>query len=131
MRKSLMLALLLSSPAIAAPSDFAAMDADRDGRVSAREHAAAAAKMFKTMDADGDGKVTAAEMDAASPGGGLSAAEKIKVVDSDRDGVLTAKEHVRASRTMFLRMDKDKDGSLSEAEFDAGHAMLKKKKQKS
>ena len=112
------------------------MDTNRDGRISAREHAAAAARMFRAMDANGDGRVTAAEMTAAQEkitgrkpsAQDLSSAEKIRVVDGDGDGVLTAKEHADASRAMFLTMDRDKDGSLSRAEFDAGHARLTRKK---
>ena len=127
-------AVLAWSVALAALSGFDSMDADRDGKVSEHEHAAGAAKMFQAMDANGDGKVTAAEMDAAqakitgkTPSAqDLSAADKIKVVDTDRDGVLSAKEHAAASRAMFDKMDTDQDGSLSPAEFDAGHAALKK-----
>jgi Ca2+-binding EF-hand superfamily protein len=48
------------------------------------------------------------------------------MVDRNGDGVLTAKEHKRASRAMFRKMDADKDGRLSKAEFEAGHAMLEK-----
>lgn len=44
---------------------IAAIDTDRDGTITAAEHAAGARAMFERMDADRDGKVTAAEMDAA------------------------------------------------------------------
>jgi Ca2+-binding EF-hand superfamily protein len=120
MKRALVL-LLASGSAFAA--GFEAMDSDADGGISEREHAIAAAGMFRAMDADGDGKVTAEEM-PSSPG--MSAADKMKAVDADGDGVLTFKEHVRASRAMFLKMDQDKDDSLSRAEFDAGHAVLAK-----
>jgi len=112
------------------------MDANGDGRVTMREHARAAERMFQMMDANGDGKVTAEEMAAAQetitgrkPGPrDPSAAEKISAVDSEHgDGVLTADEHADAARALFLTMDRNKDGSLSQAEFDAGHAALKKK----
>ena len=127
--------VLAWSVGLAALSGFDAMDADQDGKITPREHATAAERMFKTMDADRDGKVTAAEMDAAhekisgekAGAQDLGAAEKIKFVDRNGDGVLTAKEHKRASRAMFRKMDTDKDGSLSKAEFDAGHAAPQKK----
>ncbi|MEQ1516874.1 MAG: hypothetical protein ABL931_10345, partial [Usitatibacteraceae bacterium] len=38
--------------------EFSKMDANKDGRVSAEEHAAAAKQMFDTMDANKDGNVT-------------------------------------------------------------------------
>jgi Ca2+-binding EF-hand superfamily protein len=120
----------------AAPSEFASMDSNGDGRVSLREHARAAERMFQIMDANGDGKVTAEEMAAAHetltgrrPGpDDLSAAEKISAVDSEHgDGVLTADEHAAAARAQFLTMDRNKDGSLSRAEFESGQAALKRK----
>jgi Ca2+-binding EF-hand superfamily protein len=120
----------------AAPSEFASMDANADGRVTMREHARAAERMFHMMDANGDGKVTAEEMAAAQetitgrkPGPhDLSAAEKISAVDSEHgDGVLTADEHADAARALFLTMDRNKDGSLSPAELESGHAALKRK----
>jgi hypothetical protein len=119
----------------AAPSEFASMDSNGDGRVTMREHARAAERMFQMMDANGDGKVTAEEMAAAQqtitgrkPGPqDLSAAEKISAVDTEGDGVLTAAEHADAARAMFLTMDRNKDGSLSPAEFESGHAALKRK----
>jgi Ca2+-binding EF-hand superfamily protein len=117
--------LVLSLPAFAALSSFEAIDADRDGRISAEEHAAAAHRMFAAMDADRDGTVT---LSGAAGGSAPSAADNIMVVDPDRDGVLTIQEHAAASRAMFRQMDIDQDGTLSKAEFDAGHAVLKKRK---
>ena len=126
---------LCAATLAAAPSEFDAMDANGDGRISIREHVRAAERMFRIMDADGDGVVTAEEMTAAheqitgrKPGPqDLSAAEKIKAVDVDGDGVLTAAEHDAAARALFLTMDRNKDGSLSRSEFESGHAALKKK----
>ena len=124
-----------AKPALA---EFDGVDANRDGRISAAEHAAAARKMFRAMDANRDGKVTAAEMDAAytkvtgktADESGMSGADKIKVVDRDGDGVLTASEHDAASKEMFRKMDADRDSFLSREEWTKGHAALMKKAQK-
>jgi hypothetical protein len=43
---------------------IAAVDADKDGVLTAAEHEAASKMMFSQMDADHDGTVTAAEMKA-------------------------------------------------------------------
>ncbi|HEU4844434.1 MAG TPA: hypothetical protein VFT05_09245 [Burkholderiaceae bacterium] len=119
--------LAQSRPALAA---FAQMDQNRDGKVSAAEHAAGARAMFVRMDANHDGIVTAAEMEAAQPAvtgkasSAMPAAAKIKVADGDGDGKLTAAEHDAASQSMFLRMDTNHDGMLTEAEMAAGHAAM-------
>jgi Ca2+-binding EF-hand superfamily protein len=118
-----------------AASSFRGMDVNHDGYISRDEHAAAAKGMFAAMDASKDGRVTAAEMDAAqervtgrkAKTGDMAAADKIKVIDKDGDGVLTADEHAAGSRSMFEAMDSDKSGALSEAEFSAGHAKMLKK----
>lgn len=132
-------ALLISAARAAAPdksdAEFARMDANQDGKVSADEHAAGAKRMFDMMDVNRDGKVTAAEMDAAqervtgvrAAPGDLAATEKIKAVDTDGDGVLTAEEHAAGSRAMFTRMDANLDGFLSREELAAGHARILKK----
>lgn len=44
------------------------MDTNKDGVVSASEHAAGARRMFEWLDADRDGRVTAAEMNAVRMG---------------------------------------------------------------
>jgi Ca2+-binding EF-hand superfamily protein len=118
-------------------SDFDGMDANHDGRISAREHEAGAQKMFWAMDANRDGKVTAAEMDAAhrkitgktASGKDLSAAEKMKAIDTDGNGVVVAAEHAAGSRAMFEKMDTNHDGFLDRAEWTAEHAALLKKPQ--
>jgi Ca2+-binding EF-hand superfamily protein len=141
-----------ASVAWANPADK--MDANKDGVVSAEEHAAGAKQMFTRMDANRDGNVTAAEMDAAHEARGehgrhhegrhegpakhdeaqhggkhqLSSAEKIKVIDTNGDGSLSAQEHEAGSRSMFSKMDADRDGRLTLAELDAGHERMLKKK---
>lgn len=132
MKKTLLLmGCVLALPAFAATDLFAKMDVDRDGRISAQEHAMGSRGMFVAMDADKDERVTAAEMTAAqaritgeAASGGMTSAEKIKVVDGDRDGVLTAAEHAAGSRAMFAKMDRNNDGRLSRREFNAEHEKL-------
>ena len=116
-------------------AEFMKMDTNKDGKVSADEHAVASKKMFDTMDANRDGKVTAAEMGAAhqrvtgrkAKKSDMSAADKIKVIDTDGDGILSAEEHAAGSRSMFEKMDTDKDGFLTKSELAAGHASMMKK----
>jgi hypothetical protein len=137
---------LAGSPAAAAQeaagkggsAQFKAMDTNRDGKLSPDEHAAGAKKMFDAMDRSKDGKVTAVEMDVAHrkmtgrvpAGDDISSAEKIKVIDRNGDGILTAEEHAAGSKMMFGRMDADKDGYLSAAEVEAGHAKYMSKNPK-
>ena len=125
-----------ADPKAAKPdAEFTAMDTNKDGKVSAEEHARTSRKMFVTMDANADGKVTAAEMNAAyqrvtgkqAKKTDMSAADKIKVIDTDGDGILTAEEHAAGSRTMFEKMDTNKDGFLTKVEFAAGHAQMLQK----
>jgi hypothetical protein len=111
---------------------FAKADANRDGKLSADEHAASARGMFATMDANADGKVTAQEMGAAqsrvaggSPASSkMSAEDKIKAIDTNGDGVVSDSEHAAGSREMFDKMDTNHDHFLSRQEYVAGHARL-------
>lgn len=115
-----------------APATLAGMDTDRNGTVSADEHAAAARRMFDRMDADADGLVTAVEMTTAHDAitgrktqpDDLPSAQKIDVIDTDNDGRLSADEHASGARSMFAKMDGNSDGALTQIEFDAGHVAL-------
>lgn len=129
------LAMARGNPAGATDKEFAMMDTNKDGKISAAEHALAAKSMFEKMDRNQDGKVTAAEMTAAHKAvtgraakkSDMSAADKIKAVDSNGDGILTAEEHATGSMLMFAQMDADSDGFLSKEELTAGHASMMKK----
>jgi Ca2+-binding EF-hand superfamily protein len=116
-----------------AEAELQMMDTDKDGKVSASEHALGAKAMFDAMDKDKNAVVTTAEMDSvqkskARPGetspGKLTSADKIKVIDTDHDGDLSADEHIAGSQKMFSMMDTDKDGALTAAELHTGHKMM-------
>jgi EF hand len=99
-----------------------------DGQISAAEHAAGADKRFEMMDADKDGKVTAGEIDASHGAESaawakhqMSSVDKIRKLDSDRDGALTRAEYADGSQKMFRKLDVDGDGNLTAAEMSAGH----------
>jgi Ca2+-binding EF-hand superfamily protein len=126
----------MASPGLKDPieAEMRLMDTNKDGKVTASEHAGGAQEMFKAMDANQDNRVSAAEMDAtqkpwksqdaAHHKGAMSSAEKIKAIDTNGDGVLSAQEHATGSKKMFMQMDGDKDGNLTSAEIKAGHKDL-------
>src|SRR4030095_11580227 len=104
-------------------TQFERMDTNGDGKISADEHATGAKDMFDRMDADKDGKVTASEMTAAhervtgnkAKRTDMTAADKIKKGDTDGDGILSPDEHTAGARSMFDKMDTDKDGFLTKS----------------
>lgn len=106
--------------------DFAAVDADKDGKITEAELTAWQAAKTKALDADGDGFLNAEEL-AAMEMQGMQARAKDRAdrmltrLDSDGDGKLSAVElAARPVPTgMIDRLDTDKDGAVSEAEVDA------------
>lgn len=94
------------------------------GQISASEHAAQATKRFEAMDANKDGRITAAEIGASHGAESavwakdrISSMEKIAQLDGDRDGTLTSAEYAAGSQKMFERLDTDGDGTLTAAEM--------------
>ncbi len=103
-----------------------AMDTNRDGMVSASEHAVYGKSQFDAMDTNHDGQVTAAEMDSArmakmklKTAVGLQPASvtMIKAMDSNNDGMVSAEEHARDAEKDFNGMDANHDGQLSADEM--------------
>lgn len=124
-----LLAAALSLPVIAADkaaagtpaSRFKALDANGDGVVSRYEYDGDAA--FAAIDADRDQRISAEELATFlgdSDPSGPSAAERIVVADLDADGVLDQNEVYGAVEMRFESLDRNGDGNLEQAEFAAG-----------
>lgn len=110
-------------------------DADKDGKVTAEEHAAGLRKIFAEMDLDNDGKITDADLpptmrgrnvlagDAAGPGRGFGRGmpmmRHLRGADADKDGTVTLDEFLAAARKRFATMDRNTDGAVDKADFDA------------
>jgi hypothetical protein len=97
-----------------------------NGQISAAEHAASAQKRFEAMDADRDGRLTATEITASQGAERIawarkptSGADKIKTFDRNRDGSLSAKEYAVGSQAMFDALDANSEGYLKADEIEA------------
>jgi len=82
-------------------------------------------KVFDRLDADKDGKLSAAEAAAA----GTARAAQIMAADANNDGFVTLDELKAYARqqqatSMFSRLDKNNDGSLDAAELGRKGARL-------
>lgn len=94
---------------------FAALDANKDGKVTTEEIDAARAARFKEMDADGDGSVTPEEMVQHQL---LQRAKRrIARMDVDGDGKIQESELPSGGR-MFSRFDLNGDGAVTKAEIE-------------
>jgi Ca2+-binding EF-hand superfamily protein len=111
--------------------DFAAVDADKDGKITPAEVDAFRAAEVTAADTDKDGKLSAAELSAMQLARLTARAEDmaarmIERHDADGDGALTAAELATrpAPQNLFDRADTDADGALSQAELDAARAQM-------
>lgn len=115
-------------PALFPPFDFAAVDADKDGRVTEAELVAWRAARVNAMDPNADGLLSAEEIKA----GHMAAAEAVatgmaaRMVaehDADGDGLLSVAElgAPPLPTRLFARVDADGDGAITEDEIDAAH----------
>ena len=94
---------------------FAAIDADQDGTVSAEEAASHADAVFSAMDKDDDGTLTLDEFMAVRmgmpPGGGMNEMmegrmqamkeQRFAPMDANGDGAVSKEEFLTAARTHF------------------------------
>jgi Ca2+-binding EF-hand superfamily protein len=114
---------------------FEALDANKDGEISAEELNNAVAAL-KKLDKDGDGKLTREETRPAgfgrgfggfggfggtgAGGAGNSAAfvERIMANDKNKDGKVTKDELPENAQGLLDRLDENKDGALDKAELE-------------
>lgn len=121
--------------AMAGGFDFAAADADSDGKVTAEELQSWRAARAAALDADGDGRISAdelvaAQMRAAEARATARAERMIARFDTDGDGLITAAELLAGGdrlAAMFDRIDRDEDGALTEEDLQKmQHRMMQR-----
>jgi Ca2+-binding EF-hand superfamily protein len=103
-------------------NQFAALDSDKDGKISSIEYTNANMAAFRSMDKDRDGKVSGVEMTEAQPSASgspypLSSAQ-LSEIDADKDSQLTAAEASSGALRMFANLDINGDQSLSANELN-------------
>lgn len=103
---------------------FAALDADGDGRVTRAEYDAFGVAQFDGLDDDGDGRLDQAEFLAFRPGqaGSDGGSPLFSVIDTDADGAITPEELDAARDNAFVRLDADADGVVTMREAQAAFA---------
>ena len=116
--------------------DFAAVDTDKDGKITAAEMEAYRAAEVAGVDADKDGKLSATELSAMHMARMQAmaddmAAKMVERLDADGDGLLTAAEMMArpVPDRMFGMADADGDGALTQEEIDAARAQMAEMRQ--
>lgn len=116
--------------------DFAAVDADKDGKITLDEMKVHRQARIAGLDADGDGKISAAELQAMEMRGAEARAKAradrmLQGMDADGDGFLTAAELLAgpgmAPQGMFGRVDADNDGAITQDEVDAARDRMQER----
>jgi Ca2+-binding EF-hand superfamily protein len=104
---------------------FAAIDADKDGKVTQEELAAHRAAMFAAADTNGDGTLSTDELAARELARFNErmperTARMLDRMDANGDGSLSPDEIGRGPmEARFARIDTDNDGAISAAEAEA------------
>lgn len=127
--------MMMGGAGMMMPAMMGTIDSDRDGSVSAQEHAAAAKANFDRLDTDRNGRITAAEWAAAhqaamSPGTGMprgpgmTGAMPGMGAGAGMGMGAMGMGPWRSSADWLGRMDRDGDGRVSAAEHAAGTQAL-------
>lgn len=113
--------------------DFAAADADKDGKVTKDEFDAWRKATVEGIDTDKDGKISVEELSAMQMKRMQAAADgmaerMVKALDTDGDGKLSAAELL--ARPMpadaFAMADTNKDGVVDQAEAEAAQQRMQR-----
>jgi Ca2+-binding EF-hand superfamily protein len=104
-----------AKPAAPAPEGLAALDANRDGKVT-REEWRGNAPSFAMQDADGDGVLTGAELAPRAAAPEEDPAATFAKLDQDHNGSLKQAEWA-GDPADFRRMDHNADGTVSRDEY--------------
>ena len=116
-------------------------DANKDGKVTRDEYLAGIRKQFAEMDLNNDGRITDDDLppmmrgrnvlaggDGAVDGGidrdrrgqnGFPLLRMLRDADSNKDGVITLDEALAAADKRFQLLDRNKDGAIDTADFEA------------
>jgi len=124
-------------------SDYADLDADKDGKVTPAEintrlTKSAEAELdvyrkkrdetFAKLDTDGNGTISRAEFDAKAPLPKIKEADAkpfLDRFDKDKDGAITQDEFRAPTLANFEKMDGNKDGTVTPAELKTATAAKK------
>lgn len=130
-------------------TDFADLDASKDGKVSRDEVVKRVQKdtaaqlailgqrrdsAFKKADANSDGSISKAEFEAATPLPAAPAADATPAMtrfDANKDGSITKAEFEAPTLANFTQLDSNKDGTLSVAEQQAAAGRTAQRQQTS
>lgn len=110
--------------------EFSSFDADGDGQVTLEELTAHREARFAALDGNGDGQVTLEEFQAeAMARASERAAQMFERLDADGDGqlgrdALEAQNRGPSPERVIARLDKNDDGAISEAEFEAAKSRM-------
>ncbi|WP_374377832.1 EF-hand domain-containing protein [Dongia sp.] len=95
-------------------------DKNSDGKVTADEWPKAGKLKFEKADANGDGSVTAEELSALRPAHD-DGKPGITRVDTDKDGKISLAEWNAKGDQMFAKFDANKDGKITKDEMPRRH----------